>query len=542
MRLFIFQIIFNPVQILEPAVEEEKGEEARLSSFIGAMAIGDLLKSTLGPKGMDKILVSSQPGSGDQVKVTNDGATILKSIGVDNPAAKVLVDISLVQDSEVGDGTTTVVVLAASLLKQAERLMEEQHLHPQTIIAGWRKALEVCRDELRSCARVSSSNAEEFRNDLQKIAETTLGSKILASYKEQFAKLAVDAALRTKRSETSDSVTVIKVLGGSLTDSYLDDGFLLPKQPGLYQPQRIEKARILIANTAMDVDKIKVYDARFKVGAVSKLAELELAEKERMKNKVNKILAHDINVFINRQLIYNYPEQLFADAKVMAIEHADFSGIEQLALVLGGDIVSTFDNPKKSKLGYCDLIELVQIGEKTYLRFSGVPVGAACSIVVFGATEQIVDEAERSLHDALCVLSIHMKEAKVVLGGGCSEVAMATAVSAVASRTPGKQALAMESFARALLHIPEILAENGGYDSAELVSQIRAAHARGKKTYGLDMNDGTVGDMMSMGIYESYRVKLSALNSAAEAAEMLLRVDNIIKDEPRKRDIDERPC
>eukprot|EP00045_Choanoeca_perplexa_P017464 m.254189 g.254189 ORF g.254189 m.254189 type:complete len:471 (+) comp17548_c0_seq19:2896-4308(+) len=405
-----------PVQVMSYGAEEEKAENARLSSFVGAIAIGDLVKSTLGPKGMDKILVSY---SQNQIQVTNDGATILQNIGVDNPAAKVLVEISKVQDAEVGDGTTSVTVLAAELLKEAEKLIAAR-LHPQTIIAGWRKAVTVARQALAGAAENHGDDAEAFRRDLINIAKTTLSSKILTAAKEHFAELAVDAVLRIKGTGNLEAIQIIKKLGGQLQDAYLDEGFILDKKIGVNQPKRIENARILIANTSMDTDKIKVYGARVRVDSTAKVAEIEAAERKKMKDKVDHILAHDINVFINRQLIYNYPEQLFAAANVAAIEHADFEGVERLALVLGGEIVSTFDTPDQVRLGHCELVEEVMIGEDKLLKFSGVELGEACTVVLRGATQQILDEAERSLHDALCVLTSTVKETRVVYGGGMS--------------------------------------------------------------------------------------------------------------------------
>merc|ERR1712173_65390 len=324
----------------------------------------------------------------------------------------------------------------------------------------------------------------------------------------------------------------IKKLGGAMEESFLDAGFLLNKKPGMHQPKRIENAKILIANTPMDTDKIKVFGSRVKVDSIAKVGELELAEKEKMAEKVDMICKHGINVFINRQLIYNYPEQLFADKGVMAIEHADFDGIERLALVTGGEIVSTFGNPELVKIGKCDLIEQVDIGEETLVKFSGVQMGEACSIVLRGATEQIIGEAERSLHDALCVLTSTVKEPRTVYGGGCSEMVMARAVDELASKTAGKEAKAMESFANALRQLPSIIAENGGYDSAQLVSEMKALHVLGKSTIGLNMYEGKTGCMNELGITESYSVKRQVLVQASEAAEMLLRVDDI----PYKRE------
>merc|ERR1711939_236712 len=421
----------NPTQIFADDVQEEKGENARLSAFVGAIAVGDLVKSTLGPKGMDKILQSASTG---EIMVTNDGATILKSIALDNAAAKVLVNISKVQDDEVGDGTTSVTVLAAELLREAEKLVD--------------------------------------------------------------------------------------------------------KKIGVNQPKRLEKAKILIANTAMDTDKIKIFGARVKVTSTGKLAELEKAEKDKMKAKVEKIKAHGINCFINRQLIYNWPEQLFSDAGIMSIEHADFDGIERLALVTGGDITSTFDHPEQVKLGHCDLIEEVIIGEDTLIKFSGVAAGQACTIVLRGATEQLLDEAERSLHDALAVLSQTVKEPRTTLGGGCAEMLMAKAVEGAALKVDGKKQIAVGAFAIALRQLPTILADNAGYDSSDLVAKLRTAIYDGMTTYGLDLltPGGGITDMRELGVIESYKLKKAVVSSASEAAELLLRVDNIIRSAPRRRE------
>jgi len=534
-------VSLNPIRILKHNADEERAETARLSSFVGAMAIGDLVKSTLGPKGMDKILMSMGNAGPGSIEVTNDGATILRAVGVDNPAAKVLVEMSRVQDSEVGDGTTSVTVLASELIREAEKLVE-MRIHPQTIIAGWRKASAAAKEALEKSATDHSKDEKLFREDLMNIARTTLSSKILSQHKDFFSKLAVDAVMRLKGSGNLDAIQITKIQGGTLEESFLDEGFLLNKKVGMHQPQRVENAKILIANTPMDTDKIKVFGSRVKVDNVSQIAELELAEKEKMKDKVDMICSHDMNVFINRQLIYNYPEQLFADKGIMAIEHADFDGIERLALVTGGEIVSTFGKPEKVKMGKCDLIEQVQIGDETLLKFSGVPLGEACSVVLRGATEQIIGEAERSLHDALCVLTSTVKEPRTVYGGGCSEMLMAKAVEELAAKTAGKEARAMESFATALRQLPSIIAENGGYDSAQLTSELKAAHNSGKNTVGLNMYEGEIGCMSELGITESFSVKRQVLVQASEAAEMILRVDDILKAAPRPRKEDRGHC
>jgi T-complex protein 1 subunit beta len=255
-----------------------------------------------------------------------------------------------------------------------------------------------------------------------------------------------------------------------------------------------------------------------------------------MRTKCKKIIDHGINVFVNRQLIYNFPEQIFAEAGIMSIEHADFDGVERLAAVTGGEVASTFDHPELVELGKCDLIEEVMIGEDKVIRFSGCQSGEACTIVLRGASNHLLDEAERSLHDALCVLTQTVKETRTICGGGCTEVLMAQAVDDEVPSVPGKKAIAMEAFARALRQMPTIVADNGGYDSAELVTQLRAAHASGKSSYGLDMYNGKIACMDELGVREAFKSKLQVLLSASEAAEMILRVDDIIKCAPRQRE------
>jgi len=519
---------------LEQGTHVDKGENARLSSFVGAIAIADMAKTTLGPKGMDKILqkVSQHDQS---VSVTNDGATILRSVAIDNAAAKVLVDIAKVQDDEVGDGTTSVAVLCGEMLREAEGLVL-QRIHPQTISAGWRVARVVAKKALEESAVDNSQNDALFREDLTKIATTTLSSKLLTHEKEYFAKLAVDAVMRLKGSNNLEHIQILKKAGGQLRDSYLENGFLLDKSIGVGQPRRVENAKILIANTSMDTDKIKIYGSRVRVDSMNKVAEIEEAEKDKMRQKCEKIIAHGANVFINRQLIYNLPESIFAERGIMAIEHADFEGVERLAAVTGGEVTSTFEHPELVTLGECDLVEEIMIGEDKVIRLGGCKSGAACTIVLRGASSHVLDEAERSLHDALCVLQATIKEPRRIYGGGCTEILMAQAIDREAESTPGKKALAMNAFATALRQLPSIIADNGGYDSAELVTQLRAKHASGQHTFGLDMYNGTITDMSELGVMESYKSKYQVLMSASEAAEMILRVDDIIKCAPRQRE------
>ena len=502
---------------------------------MGAIAIADLVKTTLGPKGMDKILQSmGDEHSRKAITVTNDGATILQSIYVDNPAAKILIDISKTQDEEVGDGTTTVAVMAGELLKEAEKLVA-QKIHPQLIIKGWRLARDVARKVLEDIAMDNSANKEAFEQDLRNIAMTTLSSKLLLHDRKAFADLAVKAVLRLKGSGNMDYIKIIKKAGGTLGDSFIADGMILEKSIAVGCNRKVENPRVLIANTPMDHDKIKIMGSKVKVDSMTAIADIENAEKMKMKAKVDKILAHRPDVFINRQLVYNYPEQLLAEAGVMVIEHADFDGVERLAAVLGSDILSTFEDPAGAVLGTCGSIEEIMIGEDKVIQFSGCTRNEACTIVLRGSGAHILDEAERSLHDALCVLIAAVKNHRILYGGGNAEMRMSLAVDDLARTMQGKQALACEAFARALRQLPTIICDNAGYDSAELVANLRSEIANGKTTSGLNMWTGAVDDMQSMGVTEAFRVKEQALISATEAAEMILRVDDIVRCAPRQR-------
>jgi len=524
--------------VLQDGAGEDKGEAARLQAFIGAIAIGDLIKSTLGPKGMDKIL---QPLPGDgamgETTVTNDGATILKSVWLDNPSAKILVNISKTQDATCGDGTTSVVVLASELLRVAEQLVQ-QKIHPQLVIKGYRIALDVAKDTLSKIAFDNGKDDAKFREDLMNMARTTLSSKLLNFEKDHFAELAVNAVLRLRGRPNLDYIQVIKKAGSSLRESYLEEGFILEKRIGTGMPKRLENCKVMVANSPMDTDKVKIYGARVKVDSLEAVEDIEKAEREKMKAKVEKICAHGCTVFINRQLIYNYPEQIFKDNGVMAIEHSDFDGTARLAAVLGSDIVSTFDNPEDVTLGECKLIDEIMIGEDKVIRFSGCKENMACTIVLRGASKHILDEAERSLHDALAVLyQTVCNETRCVYGGGNTEVAMAKAIMERAAKEEGKHAVAVEAFAKALTQIPLIIAENAGLDSQDLLGRLKAEHAKGKGDSGLNVNGvGSVVSMREHGIIESYRSKLSGLCAAAEAAEQIIRVDDIIHNAPRPRE------
>ncbi|OAO13541.1 T-complex protein 1, beta subunit [Blastocystis sp. ATCC 50177/Nand II] len=430
-----------------------------MDSFVGATAVADLVKSTLGPKGMDKIIQNVTSTSGSLL-ITNDGATILKSMTVNNAAAKIMCDLAKIQDQEVGDGTTSVVVLAGELLREAEKLIDEK-LHPMVLIEGWRLAQSVAQKALEASAVNHINDEALFYDDLLKIARTTLSSKLVNADKEYFARLAVDAVLRIRDSGNLDYIQILRKPGGSLRDSYLEEGFILEKSFGVGQKRVWEHPRVLLANTAMDSDKIKIHSTRVRVDSIAKVAEIEEAEKAKMRAKVAKIL--------------------------------------------------------------------------TYKPDVGCKGGAACTLVLRGASSHLLEEAERSLHDALAVLQQTLRHPERTLGGGCAEMVMAEAVEALVPEVRGKRALAVSAFARALRQMPTIIANNAGLDGVELVAELRAAHHAGKKSAGLDIEKNGVGDMEALGIYESLQLKRQVLLSASEAAEMIVRVDEVVQCAPRER-------
>ncbi|SBT35083.1 T-complex protein 1 subunit beta, putative (CCT2) [Plasmodium ovale wallikeri] len=504
--------------VLKQGAQEDKGEIARLQYFVGAIAVGDLVKSTLGPRGLDKILtpLNIEGARSHQHTVTNDGATILKSVWLDNPVSKILVDVSMQQDNKCGDGTTGVVVLASEMLRNAETLIENK-IHPQIICDGYRMALKIARESLLKSCFSHDVTSEIFKEDMLKIAKTTLSSKLLTHEKDHFAQLAVNAILRIKNNLNLDLIQIIKKTGGTIKNSYLEDGFILEKRIGINQPKCLTKCKIMIANTPMDTDKIKIYGTKVNVNSFEDIEDLENEEKMKMKKKVENIISHGCNVFINRQLIYNYPEQIFRENDIMTIEHSDFDGMERLANCLDAEIASTFEKELNIKLGYCEKIDEVIIGEDKLIRFSGCKKNGACTIILRGASTHILDESERSLHDALAVLAETLKDNRVVLGAGCSEMIMSNAVDNLARTVEGKRSLAIEAYAKALRQIPTYILDNGGFDSSEIVSKMRAQHTKGNTYAGIDIVNGDVGNVMELGIYESYNAKLSQITSATEA-------------------------
>lgn len=501
----------------------------------------DMIKTTLGPCGSDKMMVSSGPMK--EIRITNDGATIMKYINFQNPGAQLFSEMSICQDTNAGDGTSSVVVFASALYKACLELILKKHLHPQIVCSGLESALDIIMRGLEEFTiDFKKMTEEESHQTLVKMASTSLSSKIVNTRREFFANIAVEA-IKKIGTNSLQCINILKKDGASMDESKIIDGFLLDKQIGIGQRKRIENPKILVANTQMDTDKIKVFGASVKVDRISKLTEIEEAEKEKMMDKVNAIVDSKCDVFINRQLIYDYPEQELNSRGVETIEHADFEGVERLATVLNAEIASTFGEKQGTQsiqLGTCGLMEersdILAGTTEPMILFSDLPAKGACTVILRGSTNEVLDEVERSLHDALRVIQKSIIDQRYVLGGGCFEVLMSKYVSGYAQKeTNAVKRIIFEQVAEALLEIPTVLSDNSGMDAATVVATLKTAVEQGSKSTGIDAISRTVCDVSGKGIFDSCVVKENVIKGAFEAVKVLLRVDGLVVNPPYKR-------
>mmetsp|Transcript_28393 Transcript_28393/g.67798 ORF Transcript_28393/g.67798 Transcript_28393/m.67798 type:complete len:501 (+) Transcript_28393:1-1503(+) len=488
--------------------------------------IVEFLQTSLGPKGMDKLLIDKN----GNIKITNDGATILKSVKYDSIASIILRDVCNVQDDEIGDGTTSICCLIKELVFEAQKLLN-RGLHLQTIIKGYRIAANLALKIIDKNCFCNSKNIRSFLADLLDIARTSLNSKIIFSNREYFSRIALKAILNLKGSMDINRIQMIKKPGGTLKDSFIEDGFILEKKIGIGQIKRIIGAKILIANTSLDFDKIKIHNAKIKVKSLSKLAQIEVREQKKILDKCRKIISHGINVLINRQLIYNYPERFLNDNGVLTIEHADFDGIERLALVTGAEIVSTFDEPSKVKLGKCKVVEEIMVGKETMIRFSGCYNKGTSTIVLRGSNEQITSEAERSLHDALCVLVQSIQTPSFVYGGGCMDAKIIVGLEKYCETIEAKESLVIRAFSTSIKNLIKIIYENAGLDSNDKLLSLIDCHKNEGSDACLDVHSEKILSAQKVGLIECSKLKIHTILSAVETAEMILRIDKMFLNE-----------
>ncbi len=513
----------QPILILKEGSSRTRGRDAQGMNITAAKAVASAVRTTLGPKGMDKMLVDT---IGDVV-ITNDGVTILKEMDIEHPAAKMMVEVAKTQDDEVGDGTTTAVVIAGELLKKAEDLLE-QDVHPTIIAAGYRQAAEKAQELLKEIAIDIKATDKAM---LKKIAETAMTGKGAEASKDNLCELVVKAVTMVADEDGSVDIENIKVekkTGGSIDDSEIVEGVLIDKErvhPSM--PKKVTNAKILLLNAAVEFKKTEV-DAEINITSPDQLQAF-LDEEERMvRNIVDKVVASGANVLFCQKGIDDIAQHYLAKAGIFATRRVKKSDMEKLARATGGSLVSSIDAISKDELGKAGLVEERKVGgeEMTFVVQCKNP--KAVSIIVKGGTEHVVDELERAIHDALRVVGVVFEDHKVVAGGGAPETELSLRLREYAATVGGRAQLAIEAFAAALEIIPRTLAENAGLDPIDMLVEIRAAHEKGKKTFGLDVFAGKAADMLKAGVVEPLRVKTQAISSAAEAAVMILRIDDVI--------------
>ena len=522
-----------PVLILKEGSTRTTGEDALRANMMAAITIAEMLRTTYGPRGMDKMLVDTL---GD-VTITNDGATILDKMDVQHPAAKMLVQIAKGQDDEVGDGTKTAVIFAGELLKNASELLAKD-VHPTIIINGYKRALEEATRIARELAKPVSIDDEGV---LIRIASTALTSKAVHGVRDYFAKIAVKAVkqvaeLRGDRWYVDlDNIQIIKKHGASLADSQLVYGVVLDKEvvhPGM--PKRVEKARIALLDAPLEIEKPEI-DAEIRISDPLQMRKF-IEEKENiLKEYVEKLAAVGANVVICQKGIDDVAQHFLAKKSILAVRRVKRSDMEKLERATGGRIVTSIRDLTPNDLGYAELVEERRVGNDKMVFVEGCKNPKAVTILVRGANDMIVDETERSLNDALHTMRNILRDPKVIPGGGAPEIEVALRLRKYAESVGGKEQLAIQAFADALEEIAVVLASTAGMDALETLMELRKLHSEGKIYAGINVVEGKIAeDMLAINVAEPVIVKKQVIKAAAEAAAAILKVDDIIAASPMK--------
>ncbi|MFZ3383965.1 MAG: thermosome subunit beta [Candidatus Methanoperedens sp.] len=516
----------QPIFILREGSQRTKGREAQNNNIMAAKAVAAAVRTTLGPKGMDKMLVDSM---GDIV-ITNDGATILKEMDIEHPAAKMIVEVSKTQDDEVGDGTTTAAVLAGEFLKNAEELLE-QGVHPTVIASGYRLASIKAKEILKTLARKVTSDDKEL---LYNIASTAITGKAAEASRDVFSNLAVNAILSVvdiengKKVVDVDDIKVEKKVGGSVEDSQLIEGMVIDKERvHTNMPKKVTNARILLLNEALEIKKTEV-DAEISIKSPDQLQLFLDQEEQMIHNMVNKVIDCGANVVFVQKGIDDIAQHYLAKAGIYAARRVKKSDMEKLARATSAKILTSLKEINDSDLGKAGLVEEKKIGDEAMTYITECHNPKAVSIILRGGTEHVADEAERALHDALRVVGVAIEDETLVAGGGSPEIELALRLREYASTLKGREQLAVAKFADALEVIPRTLAENAGLDPINMLVEMRSQHEKGNKTAGLNVFTGKVVDMWKEGVVEPLRVKTQAISSGTEAATMILRIDDVL--------------
>ncbi len=518
-----YQLAGQPILILKEGSTRTRGRDAQGMNFAAARAIANTVRTTLGPRGMDKMLIDS---IGD-ITITNDGATILKEMDIEHPAAKLMVEIAKTQDEEAGDGTTTAVVLAGELLKGAEVLLDME-VHPTVIAEGYRLAAEKAEEILNAIAIPVQPTD---RATLEKIARTALTGKSAEASSDHLVGLVVKAVMAVADEDgtvDTENVKVDKRVGGAVDDSCLVEGMVIDKERTHPQmPERLEEAKILLLNAAIEYRKTDT-NAEIKITSPQQIQAF-LDEEERMiRAMVDRIVQSGANVVFCQKGIDDMAQHFLAKAGILAVRRVKKSDMEKLARATGAAIVNSIDAIEREDLGYAGLVEERELSGEEMIFVEKCRNPKAVSLIVRGGTEHVVDEMERAIHDAIRVVGVVIEDRKIVAGGGAPEVELALRLREYATQFGGRAQLAIRAFGDAMEIVPRTLAENAGLNAIDMIAALRAAHEKGEKTAGINVFDAKPMDMAKGGVVEPLRVKTQALASASEAAVMILRIDDVI--------------
>ena len=517
----------QPVLILKEGTSRNRGKEARRNNIMAARVVGEVLRTTLGPRGMDKMLIDSL---GD-ITITNDGATVLNEIEVEHPAAKMMVEIAKTQDDMVGDGTTTAVVLAGELLKKAEELLE-QNIHPTIMVSGYRKAALKAVETIKNLGiQVELTD----RATLKKVAVTSMASKAVGAAKDHLADIAVDAIRQIveKRGDRTvadiDNIQLIKKTGKSLLESQLVNGLVIDKEvvhPGM--PRLVEKAKIALIDCALEIEKTEI-SAEIKIHDPAQMKAFLDQENKMLQEMVDKVKASGANVVFCQKGIDDMAQHFLAKAGILAARRVKQSDMEKLARATGGIIVTNLADLRAQDLGLAGIVEQRKLGEDKMVFVEKCKDPRSVAIIIRAGLERMVDEAERAMTDALSVVSDVVETNKVVAGGGAVEVEVAKELRDYATSVGGREQLAIEAFADAMEVIPKALAENAGLEPIDILVELRSAHEKAEGKYkGVNVFTGKIENMREKGVIEPVVVKEQAIKSATESAAMILRIDDVI--------------
>jgi len=515
-----------PVLILKEGATQTKGRDAQKNNITAAKLIAEVVASSLGPRGMDKMLVDSL---GD-VTITNDGATILKEIDVQHPAAKMMVEISKATDNEVGDGTTSVVVLAGALIEKAEELISKD-VHPTIIVDGYRKSAIKAIEILSNLAQKIDGGD---KSQLVRIARTSMQTKLVSKESNELAEMVVNAALQVSEKFDSkykvdiEDVKVEKKAGGSLRDTKLIKGIVLDKEVvhgGM--PKRVEKAKIALINSALEIEKTE-FDAKINISSPDQMKMFLEEENKMLVTMVDKITKSGANVVICQKGIDDIAQHYMAKANILAVRRVKESDMTKLSRATGARIVSNLDDLSSKDLGLADLVEERKVETDKWVFVEGCRHPKSVTILIRGGSQRVVDEAERSIHDALMVTKDVLERPAIVAGGGSPESYTAGKLREWSNSLSGREQLAAEKFAESLEVIPLRLAENAGMDPIDTLTELRSKQLKGSKWSGIDVRNGKVTDMSKLDIVEPLSVKEQIIKSATEVASMILRIDDVI--------------